>query len=113
MDGKAESLKEQIKIQYKSVRQFALAMNMPYSTIAAALDKGDKGIDAMAYATVIAICEYLNLDPISFLPMEKDKTELTSQEKRLLHYYSDLNMLGRERITEQAEDMRKLNKYSR
>lgn len=112
MDGKAAFIKEQIKKQYKSVRQFAMAVNMPYSTIAAALDKGDKGIDAMAYATVISICEHLDIDPIGFFPRQMKTEELTAQEKRLLSYFADLNTCGQSRVVEYMEDIRELKKYS-
>ena len=50
---KAEVLKKEILRQYRSVRQFAIEMNIPYSTLVTALDRG---IDGMAYGTVIIFC---------------------------------------------------------
>ena len=50
---KTQLLKEAILSQYRSVRRFAAEMNIPYSTLVTALDRG---IDGMAYSTVIAIC---------------------------------------------------------
>ena len=37
---KAEILKKEILKQYRSVRQFALQMNIPYSTLVTALERG-------------------------------------------------------------------------
>ena len=51
---KAEILKAEILKQYKSVRQFAIDMEIPYSTLVTALDRG---IEGMAYGTVIRICD--------------------------------------------------------
>ena len=55
---KAEILKKEILTQYKSVRQFAIEMQIPYSTLVTALDRG---IEGMAYGTVIRMCDKLNL----------------------------------------------------
>ena len=37
---KAEILKKEILQQYRSVRQFAMEMNIPYSTLVTALERG-------------------------------------------------------------------------
>ena len=47
---KSKILKKEILSQYRSVRQFAMEMNIPYSTLVTALDRG---IEGMAYGTVI------------------------------------------------------------
>ena len=57
---KAEILKQEILKQYKSVRQFAIDMEIPYSTLVTALDRG---IEGMAYGTVIRMCDRLSLNP--------------------------------------------------
>ena len=49
---KAEILKGVILSRYKSIRQFAVEMNIPYSTLITALERG---VDGMAYSTVIKI----------------------------------------------------------
>ena len=41
---KAEILKKEILRQYRSVRQFAMEMNIPYSTLVTALERGIEGI---------------------------------------------------------------------
>ena len=43
---KAEILKKEILTQYRSLRQFALEMEIPYSTLVTALERG---IEGMAY----------------------------------------------------------------
>ena len=58
---KAQILKKEILSQYRSVRQFALEMQIPYSTLVTALERG---IDGMAYGTVIKMCNKLNLNPV-------------------------------------------------
>ena len=55
---KAEILKKEILRQYRSVRQFAMEMNIPYSTLVTALERG---IEGMAYGTVIKMCDKLSL----------------------------------------------------
>ena len=70
---KAEILKREILSQYKSVRQFAIDMSIPYSTLVTALDRG---IEGMAYGTVIKMCDRLNLNPVDFSTLEQG-TDLT------------------------------------
>lgn len=111
---KAQMLKSQILEQYRSVRQFAISMDMPYSTLATALDKGDRGIESMAYGTVIAMCEKLDIDPVDFESYSKHgKSQLTDQERRVLDYYSRLNELGQARALENLEDYKNLDKYQK
>lgn len=65
---KAEILKSEILKQDKSVRQFAIEMEIPYSTLVTALDRG---IEGMAYGTVIRMCDKLNLNPVDFTPLTR------------------------------------------
>ena len=60
---KAEILKREILRQYRSVRQFAMEMGIPYSTLVTALERG---IEGMAYGTVIKMCDKLSLNPVDF-----------------------------------------------
>ena len=84
---KAEILKQEILKQYKSVRQFAIDMEIPYSTLVTALDRG---IEGMAYGTVIRMCDRLSLNPVDFI---------------------QLNKKGRKKILEMMEDYVQLEKY--
>ena len=106
---KAEILKAEILKQYKSVRQFAIDMEIPYSTLVTALDRG---IEGMAYGTVIRICDKLSLNPVVFSSLEKG--EVLGEkllENRVMQYYIQLNKRGRKKILEMMEDYVQLDKY--
>ncbi len=106
---KAEILKKEILNKYRSVRQFALEMNIPYSTLVTALERG---IDGMAYGTVIRICDKLKLNPVDFSPLE-DGAVLSGHilENQVMACYMNLNQPGRDRVLEIMEDMSQIDKY--
>lgn len=106
---KAEILKGVILSRYKSIRQFAVAMNIPYSTLITALERG---VDGMAYSTVISICEALSLNPIDFSALEEDDA-LSSQitTRRVMDKYWKLNKGGRKRILDIMEDYTHIPEY--
>ena len=99
---KAEILKGVILSRYKSIRQFAVEMGIPYSTLITALERG---VDGMAYSTVIRICEALSLNPIDFSPLDEEDA-LSSQiaTKRVMERYWKLNKAGRKRILDIMDD---------
>ena len=99
---KAEILKGVILSRYKSIRQFAVTMNIPYSTLITALERG---IDGMAYSTVIRICEALSLNPLDFTPLDEDNS-LSSQiqTRRVMEKYWMLNKAGRKKVMDIMED---------
>mgnify|MGYP002627365948 FL=1 len=107
--AKAEILKKEILKQYRSVRQFALEMNIPYSTLVTALERG---VDGMGYGTVIRICDKLNLNPVDFSSLDQD-VNLSEHllENRVMADYVKLNQEGRDRVLEIMEDMVQLDKY--
>jgi hypothetical protein len=106
---KAEILKKEILRQYRSVRQFAMEMNIPYSTLVTALERG---IEGMAYGTVIRMCDKLSLNPVDFSSLERDTT-LGAQllENRVMQYYVKLNQTGRDKILELMDDLVQIDKY--
>jgi hypothetical protein len=106
---KAEILKKEILAQYKSVRQFAIDLSIPYSTLVTALDRG---IEGMAYGTVIRMCDKLNLNPVDFTPLERG-TDLGNRivENRVMQQYIRLNKPGRKKILEMMSDYAELEKY--
>ena len=106
---KAEILKKEILKQYKSVRQFAIDMSIPYSTLVTALDRG---IEGMAYGTVIRMCDKLNLNPVDFTPLEKG-TDLGNKivENRVMQQYVKLNKTGRKKVLDVMGDLVSLEKY--
>ncbi len=111
--SKEQILKNEILAQYKSVRQFAIEMNMPYSSLMSALEKG---ISGMAYDTVINICKKLGINPIDFSKNKIEDVssidELSDHSKRLIAYYSKLNVDGKQRLIEMAEDFAELKRYN-
>lgn len=106
--AKAKVLKEEILSQYKSVRQFALEMGIPYSTLVTALDRG---IDGMAYGTVIRICDKLNLNPVTMKPLADTSVSEQLMENRVMSYYVRLNQDGKDKILELMDDFASLKKY--
>ena len=111
--SKEQILKNEILAQYKSVRQFAIEMEMPYSSLMSALDKGVSG---MAYETVISICRKLGINPTNFskngIENGNSVDELSDHSKRLIAYYSKLNVDGKQRLIELAEDFTELKRYN-
>ena len=65
MDNLTRIVKTEISRQYKSVRQFAFAVNIPLSTINSALHNG---IGGSSFDTVVQICQTL----IANLPLILD-----------------------------------------
>ena len=106
---KAEILKREILSQYKSVRQFAIDMSIPYSTLVTALDRG---IEGMVYGTVIKMCDRLNLNPVDFSTLEQG-TDLGKKivENRVMQQYVKLNKAGRKKILDMMGDFSQLDKY--
>ena len=105
---KAEILKAEILKQHKSVRQFAIEMEIPYSTLVTALDRG---IEGMAYGTVIRMCDRLNLNPVDFSPINQKSLLGGKMENRVMQYYVKLNKTGRKKALELMEDYAQLDKY--
>lgn len=108
--NKSEILKKEILRQYKSVRQFAIEMNIPYSTLATALDNK---IDGMAYGTVLRICDKLRLNPIDFNSLSKiSKINNLLNENHVSYYFSKLNEAGKNRLYGVLEDLVAIDKYT-
>ena len=106
---RGEILKKEILTQYRSIRQFALEMGIPYSTLVTALERG---IEGMAYGTVIRMCDKLSLNPVDFSSLERD-TALGAQllENRVMQYYVKLNQTGRDKVLELMDDFVQIDKY--
>ena len=87
MDEFTMLVKNEIKRQHKSVRQFATVVDIPQSTIISALRKG---IGGMSFDTVVKICSALGikLSMNSGIFMDKEKSEL-------LETFNELDDRGR------------------
>lgn len=109
--SKAEILKSEILSQYKSVRQFSTKMNIPYSTLVTALDRG---IEGMAYDTVIRICTELSLNPVDFTPLDEGN-DLSQQlaTKRVMTSFNRLNKAGRKKILDFLDDYNSIEAYTK
>ncbi len=105
---KAETLKQEILKQHRSIRQFSMEMGIPYSTLVTALDRG---VEGMAYGTVIRICEKLDLNPLDFSSLEQGNVGARILESRLLDSYGRLNRQGRDRVLELVEDFAQIERY--
>lgn len=108
---RSESMKKEILAQYKSVRQFAMEMGIPYSTLVTALDRG---IDGMAYSTVICMCDRLRINPVDFTPMDEETNSSSRKllQDKVMKRFLKLNKQGRERVLEMMADMAQLEKYT-
>ena len=56
-----QKLRNQILDHYVSLRQFAIAADIPYSSLTTGLTRGIAG---MQFDTVIKICKTLGIDPM-------------------------------------------------
>ena len=86
MDNLTRIVKTEISRQYKSVRQFAFAVNIPLSTINSALHNG---IGGSSFDTVVQICQTLGIKAIFYL---------TEDTQQLLDQYAQLDDYGRHTI---------------
>ena len=107
--NRADILKKEILKQYKSVRQFAIEMAIPYSTLVTALDRG---IEGMAYGTVIKMCDKLSLNPVDFTSLERGQG-LGEQivENRVMQLYYKLNRNGRRKVMDYMSDLLLIDRY--
>ena len=107
---KAEILKKEILRQYRSVRQFAMEMGIPYSTLVTALERG---IEGMAYGTVIKMCDKLSLNPVDFSSLERNAS-LGEQllESKVMQYYIKLNQTGRAKVLALMDDFVQIDTYT-
>lgn len=107
-----DNLKKAILAQYKSVRQFAITINMPYSSLMSALDKGFSG---MAFDTVMSICKKLGVSPYDFAPVKPEDAkavdELPDAVRTMVSCYSKLNSDGKKLLVEMAQDLTEVKRF--
>lgn len=103
-------LKAVILQRYRSLRQFAGVMDIPYSTLVTALERG---IEGMAYSTVIRMCEALELNPVDFSPLE-ESDGLSGQiiTRKVMEKYNKLNRAGRRKVLEYMDDYAQIPAYT-
>jgi hypothetical protein len=108
--SKSEVLRKAILDEYKSVRQFAVHMNIPYSTLVTALERG---VDGMAHNPVLRICSELSLNPVDFSPLSGDN-DLSRQivAGSVMEKYERFNKAGRRKILEIMDDYAQIAAYT-
>ena len=95
MDNLTRIVKTEISRQYKSVRQFAFAVNIPLSTINSALHNG---IGGSSFDTVVQICQTLGIKAIS----SDASFYLTEDTQQLLDQYAQLDEVEYDRCSTQG-----------
>ena len=91
MDNLTKIVRTEISRQYKSVRQFSFAVDIPLSTINSALHNG---IGGSSFDTVIQICKTLGIKALS----DDNSFYLTDETQELLEQYDKLDDYGRHTI---------------
>mgnify|MGYP000142357994 CR=1 FL=1 len=91
MDNLTKIVRTEISRQYKSVRQFALTVGIPLSTINSALHNG---IGGSSFDTVVQICKVLGIKALS----DDSAFYLTDDTQELLTQYAQLDSYGRHTV---------------
>ncbi|NLU23198.1 MAG: hypothetical protein GXW99_00475 [Clostridiales bacterium] len=92
MDDLTRLVQEEIKRQYKSVRQFSFAVDIPLSTINSALHNG---IGGSSFDTVLQICHALGIKAFQV----ENPFYLTDDMQQILSQYVELDDYGRHTIS--------------
>jgi hypothetical protein len=91
VDNLTKIIRAEITRQYRSVRQFSFAVNIPLSTINSALHNG---VGGSSFDTVMQICRTLGIKTIS----DDAAFYLTDDTQRLLTQFSQLDDYGRHTV---------------
>ena len=92
MDNLTKLVRDEISRQYRSVRQFAFAVDIPLSTINSALHNG---VGGSSFDTVMRICKILGIKAMS----DDAALYLTDDTERLLTQFAKLDDYGRHTIS--------------
>ena len=91
MDELTLLIKKEIKRQYRSVRQFSMAIGVHQSTIVTALQKG---IGGTSFSTIMTICKVLGIKPV----LGEQGMFLDRESRTLLERYALLDERGRQTV---------------
>ncbi len=91
MDELTQLIKKEIKRQYRSVRQFSMAIGVPQSTIVTALQKG---IGGTSFSTIMNICKVLDIKPV----LGEKGLFLDRESRTLLSRYIQLDERGKQTV---------------
>ena len=92
MDNLTKLVRDEITRQYRSVRQFAFAVDIPLSTINSALHNG---VGGSSFDTVMRICKILGIKAMS----DDAALYVTADTEKLLTQYAKLDDYGRHTIS--------------
>ena len=92
IDNLTKLVRDEITRQYRSVRQFAFAVDIPLSTINSALHNG---VGGSSFDTVMRICKILGIKAMS----DDAALYLTDDTEKLLTQYAKLDDYGRHTIS--------------
>ena len=104
MDELTLLIKKEIKRQYRSVRQFSMAIGIPQSTIVTALQKG---IGGTSFSTIMTICKVLGIKPV----LGETGLFLDRESRTLLERYNLLDDAGKRVVfaVTEVEVLRSMN----
>lgn len=110
-----DKLKDFILCNYKSIRQFSLEVNMPYSTIDTIFKRG---VANASISSIIKICTALGISADMLAQGEIKsaadvKPIFTLEEKQLIQKLRSLSEEGKGKIFTYADDLISSGKYER
>ena len=97
-----DELKKFILSKYDSIRNFAIKIDMPYSTIDSIFKRG---VEKASIANIIRICAELSIsvDALAAGRIEYTSSSMTTREENLLlHYFRAVNPEGQTYILSTA-----------
>lgn len=97
-----EKLKSLVLSRYASMREFSIALDMPYSTLDSIFKRG---VDNASVANIIRICEALSISADELAAgkiVNRQPSSLTTDENELLSIFRSANSEGRTHILNTA-----------
>lgn len=109
-----EKLKELILANYKSIRAFTVAADIPYSTVDNIFKRG---IGGTAVTTVVKICDLLGITVEGLthdvIEPKESNSILTPTQTKLLDAFDQLNEEGQTKAVEYVEDLVLTGRYKK
>ena len=102
--NREDFVKQEIKKQGYTLKDFAAKINMPYTTLLSIINKS---IGGASLDNIIKICTGLNLDIENLNPYNTDKSNNV-----IISLYNKLNSLGRQKADDYINDLSENPKYT-
>lgn len=109
-------LKGLILSRYKSVRDFAISINMPYSTIDSIFKRG---VSNASITNIIKICKALSISADDLARgsivsrFASSPNSLSKEETRLLELFRTFNAEGQEKVLSYICDLESTGRYKK